>query len=198
MSEAASRTRWSLPVRNRHLLLTRGRRRAMPPAKTLRALGLKRGMSFLDVGCGPGYFSIPACGVVGKYGRVLACDTSPVMIDELRAQAKERGYAHLTAKRCENPRVPFPDASADFALVAFVLHGMADVQPLLAESRRTMGKNAVITLIDWHRKPMDMGPPLEARIEPGELVAELSEAGFLRARWWDFDGNTYFASAQAG
>lgn len=59
----------------------------MPPAKTLRGLGLGRGMSFLDVGCGPGYFSIPACGVVGKYGRVLACDVSPVMVKEVRERA---------------------------------------------------------------------------------------------------------------
>ena len=198
MSEAASRVQWTLPVRNRRLLLTRGRRRAMPPVKTLRALGLKRRMSFLDIGCGPGYFAIPACGVVGKYGRVLACDVSPVMIGELRAGAEQRGYDNLTAKRNHNSRIPFPDASADFVLIAFVLHGVADVQPLLAESRRAMRKNAAITLIDWHKKPMDMGPPVDARFEPEELVGELREAGFRKARWRDFDGNTYFASAQAG
>lgn len=169
----------------------------MPPVKTLRALGLKRGMSFLDIGCGPGYFSIPACGVVGKYGRVLACDISPVMIAELRAGAKERGYANLTAKRNQGSRIPFPDASADFALIAFVLHALADVQTLLAESRRVTKEGAVITLIDWHKKPMDMGPPLEARFRPRELVGELREAGFKRARWRDFDGNTYFAFAEA-
>ena len=194
---AAPRTEWTLPVRNRHLLLTGGRRRAMPPTKTLRGLGLKRGMSFLDVGCGPGYFSIPACGVVGKYGRVLACDISPVMITELRKAAKERGYAHLTAKRSQDSQLPFPDANADFTLIAFVLHGVADIQPLLAESWRAMKKNAAITLIEWHKKAMDMGPPLAARFKPEELVAELSKAGFQRACWWDFDGNTYFVSAQA-
>ena len=197
MSEVAARKQWTLPVRNRHLLLTRGRRRAMPPFKTLRALGLKRGMSFLDIGCGPGYFSLPACRVVGKSGHVFACDISPVMIRELKTSAKERGYDNLTAKRNPGSRIPFKDACADFALIAFVLHGVADAQPLLAESRRAMKKGAAITLIDWHRKPMDMGPPLEARFEPEELVSELREAGFLKARWWDFDGNTYFVSAQA-
>ncbi len=167
----------------------------MPPAKTLRELGLNRGMSFLDVGCGQGYFAIPACRIVGKYGRVLACDTSPVMIAELRAAAKERGYAHLTARKCLNPKVSFPDASTDFALIAFVLHGRTDVQPLLLETRRAMRKKAVITLIEWHRKPMEMGPPVDARFEPRELLDELRKAGFRKARWRDFDGNTYFASA---
>ena len=169
----------------------------MPPVKTLRALGLKRGMGFLDIGCGPGYFAIPACRIVGKHGRVFACDVSPVMITELRAGAKERGYANLTAKRNQGSRIPFPDACADFVLIAFVLHGLADIQALLAESSRAMKKGAAITLIDWHKKPMDMGPPLEARFEPRELVAELREAGFRKARWWDFDGNTYFAAASA-
>ena len=197
MSKGSSRVEWTLPVRNRHLLLTRGRRRAMPPVKTLRALGLARGMSFLDIGCGPGYFSVPACRVVGKNGRVFACDISPVMIRELKTSAEERGYANLTARRNQGSRIPFPDACADLALIAFVLHGVSDVQPMLAESRRAMRKGAAIALIDWHRKPMDMGPPLEARFEPEELVNELREAGFRKARWWDFDGNTYFVSAQA-
>ena len=196
MSKAAARKQWTLPVRNRHLLLTRGRRRAMPPVKTLRAIGLKRGMRFLDVGSGPGYFAVPACGVVGKYGRVLACDVSPVMIAELRAGAEKRGYSNLTAKRNQGCRIPFPDACADFVLIAFVLHGLADIQPLLAESRRAMKKGSAITLIDWHKKPMDMGPPLEARFEPEELVAQLRDAGFRNPRWWDFDGNTYFAAAE--
>ena len=170
----------------------------MPPAKTLRGLGLGRGMSFLDVGCGPGYFSIPACGVVGKYGRVLACDVSPVMIKEVREQARERGFAHLTAKRCGSSRVPFADESADFALLAFVVHGMADPQPLLGELRRAARKKSALVLIEWHRKPMDFGPPLRARFRPTELTGELRKAGFRGARWWDFDGNTYFASARAG
>ena len=81
-------------------------------------------------------------------------------------------------------------------LIAFVLHGLADIQPLLAESRRAMKKGSAITLIDWHKKPMDMGPPLEARFEPEELVAQLRDAGFRNPRWWDFDGNTYFAAAE--
>ena len=119
------------------------------------------------------------------------------MITELRKAAKERGYAHLTAKRSQDSQLPFPDANADFTLIAFVLHGVADVQPLLAESWRAMKKNAAITLIEWHKKAMDMGPPLAARFKPEELVAELSKAGFQRACWWDFDGNTYFVSAQA-
>lgn len=169
----------------------------MPPVKTLRGFGLKRGMRFLDIGCGPGYFSVPACGVVGKHGRVLACDASPVMIRELREAAKERGCANLTAKRNQGSRIPFPDGCADFALIAFVIHGAADAQPLLLESRRALGKKGAIVMIDWHKKPMDMGPPLDARFRPQELVRELRESGFRKVRWRDFDGNTYFVFAEA-
>ncbi len=195
MSE--TREAWTFPVRNRSLLLTRGRRRAMPPTKTLRALGLGRGMTFLDVGCGPGYFSIPACRIVGKQGRVLACDVSPVMVRELRALAKERGCANLTAVRSASPQVPFPDRCADFALIAFVVHALESAEPLLRETRRAMKEGATLVLVEWHKKPMDMGPPLRARFRPGELVALLRETSFREAGWSDFDGNTYFATARA-
>lgn len=194
----APRKAWKFPVRRRRLLLTAQRRRVMPPAKTLRALGLARGMCFLDVGCGPGYFAVPACGVVGKYGRVLACDVSPVMLREVRAGARARGYANLTARRCEGCLIPFPDAVADFALLAFVAHGVADLRALFGELRRALRRTGTLVAVEWHKRQMDMGPPHDARLAPAELTAELREAGFQEPRWWDFDGNTYFASAQAG
>lgn len=196
MKEAGFRRAWAFPVRRRDALLTRARRLSMPPAKTLRELGLRRGMRLLDVGCGPGYFAVPACRVVGRRGTVWACDVSPTMLRETRAEARARGFANLRAVRCGDAGLPLPDASADMALAAFVLHEVDGVSDLLAEVLRVLRPGGAAALIEWHKRETSHGPPLWARFRPDELRRELTETGFAACRWWDHDGNTYFVSGR--
>jgi len=42
------------------------------PYKVLKAAGLEPGQRALEVGCGPGFFTIPAARIVGEEGSVLA------------------------------------------------------------------------------------------------------------------------------
>ena len=44
------------------------------PYDILRNIGIKEGMSVLDIGAGPGFFTIPAAKIVGPNGRVFALD----------------------------------------------------------------------------------------------------------------------------
>ncbi len=44
------------------------------PTRILRAVGVAPGQVVLDVGCGPGFFAIPAAKLVGPRGKVLALD----------------------------------------------------------------------------------------------------------------------------
>lgn len=56
----------------------------------LRRAGVRAGMTFLDVAAGSGALSIPAARLGA---RVLATDTSPVMLQHLEARALEEGLA---------------------------------------------------------------------------------------------------------
>ena len=50
------------------------------PYKILQAAGLKRGQKVMEVGCGPGFFTIPAAKIVGDGGLIYAVDTHPLAI----------------------------------------------------------------------------------------------------------------------
>jgi len=50
------------------------------PYKILERAGLKPGQNVLEVGCGPGFFTIPAAHIVGEEGKVYAVDTHPLAI----------------------------------------------------------------------------------------------------------------------
>jgi ubiquinone/menaquinone biosynthesis C-methylase UbiE len=59
------------------------RRWIQDPQKILRPY-IEEGMTVLDLGCGPGHFSIALAQMVGKSGRVIAADLQEEMLQKLR------------------------------------------------------------------------------------------------------------------
>ena len=45
---------------------------------------VKEGMTVLDVGCGPGFFSVELAKLVGRTGKVISVDLQQGMLDMLR------------------------------------------------------------------------------------------------------------------
>ncbi|HEX2204034.1 MAG TPA: methyltransferase domain-containing protein [Longimicrobium sp.] len=60
--------------------------------------GFAPGHAILDVGCGPGYAAFDLARIVGARGRVHGVDVSERFVAHLRAEARARGAAHLTAE----------------------------------------------------------------------------------------------------
>lgn len=62
---------------------------------------LRRGMTVLDVGSGPGFVSLELAEVVGPTGRVIALDESRGSLAKLRVAAKKRGLGHIETHVCD-------------------------------------------------------------------------------------------------
>jgi len=58
-------------INNKNKLDNPKRRESLPPYDILKTLGLQEGDIFADIGCGIGYFSIPAADIVGSKGHCL-------------------------------------------------------------------------------------------------------------------------------
>ena len=67
------------PVERAGSLDNRFRRWLQDPRKIL-SPHIKEGMTVLDLGCGPGYFTIDIAQMVGKSGRVIAADLQEGML----------------------------------------------------------------------------------------------------------------------
>lgn len=176
-------------------LVSATRHKIMPPTKTLCSLGLRRGMTFLDAGCGPGFFALPACRIVGAGGRVLASDISPAMLRELRSKSSQLGLKNLLVKKSNDPKIPFPDESADMVMLGFVLHESAELEAFLSEVARVLRPGGRIVASEWHPRETEYGPPLWARLDMGETRRLLRGAGMSIAGSWSFDEDTYFVAA---
>ncbi|MDD3717779.1 MAG: methyltransferase domain-containing protein [Actinomycetota bacterium] len=71
------------------------------------ALGIEKGDSFLDLGCGPGDYALRASSIVGETGVVYALDCWPDMIDALLEKIAARGIGNIEAKVADITR-PLP------------------------------------------------------------------------------------------
>ena len=62
------------------------RRRLSDPFQTLENAGLKPGLKVLEVGCGPGFFTIPAAKIVTESGKVYALDVHPLALEKVQTK----------------------------------------------------------------------------------------------------------------
>jgi len=91
------------------------------------------GETVIDLGCGPGYFTLPLAEMVGPSGRVVAVDLQPAMLERLRLRAEKAGLSdRITLHGC--PVDGLGDLPpADAALAFYMVHEVPDVSRFLAE-----------------------------------------------------------------
>jgi len=68
------------------------------PYRLLKAAGLKPGQKVLEVGCGPGFFTIPAAKIVGEKGVIYALDNHPLAIKRVQEKLKKEGIENVKTK----------------------------------------------------------------------------------------------------
>ena len=114
-----------------------------PPAhlvEFVRALDRRDG-AVLDLGCGDGRLTIEL-----RARRIVGADVSRVALDRARARVADSGIELV--ELTPGAVMPFDDGEFDLVLLAETIEHVADVQTLLAESRRVLrpgGEVAVTT-----------------------------------------------------
>ena len=147
------------------------RHKLLQPKKTLSKFGLKRGMTFVDIGAGTGFFSRAAAEIVGKQGSVHALDMSVDMLEILK-RIGVRDNIHVLLS--EEYRLPVLNDAADITLLSTVLHENTDVRKLLAEAARVTKSSGKIAIIEWKKQDEETGPPKAERLGLDELLSQLS------------------------
>lgn len=172
------------------------RRLELPPLETLKLLGLTKGNTVADVGCGIGYFSIPAASIAGDEAIVYALDLSQEMIDEVEKKSVDSGMAIIKTIKTEEYELKLDDASVDFILMSLVLHEVEDKARMIDEITRILKPGGTFSLIEWEKIEGASGPPMEERISFEEIDDILSEIGYQDIRKHIISENFYGISAR--
>lgn len=164
-------------TRKRSHLLSDERAAALQPEKLLRELGLGEGMTIADIGCGPGFFTIPAAQIVGPTGVTLAADIQGEMLSAVRSRALEHGLTNVRIVKTNDREIPIPPGTCDFALLAFTLHEIEHRASFLHRAARALKPGGRLIALEWDKAEGPVGPPQEDRISPDELMADAQAAG---------------------
>ncbi|MCD6391159.1 MAG: class I SAM-dependent methyltransferase [Dehalococcoidia bacterium] len=146
----------------------------------LQQIGIRRGHTVLDFGCGSGTYTVPVAKIVGEQGRVHALDKDKETLDELVQKAESAGLKNI--KRMETSgklEINLADESVDVVLLFDVFHSYYfpqanDRRRLLDEIHRIMKPTAFVSV--W---PKHMESPAKDEIESANFYLESEYTGAL-------------------
>lgn len=162
-------------AKNAGILDSPDRARFLNPDIILDKLGLTGEMVLVDLGCGTGYFSIPAS---RKVKRVFALDIQREMLDILRDRIKKEKISNIETILSEESSIPLPDNSVDVLFMANVFHELEDRKSILNEAKRILSSVGKLVIIDWKKMEMDFGPPVKERLTAEEIISFCEDNDF--------------------
>lgn len=134
-------------------LLVPARGWLMPVGQTLERFNLKEGDTVLELGPGPGYFSIEASRMVGAQGRVLCLDLQPAMAAILHERLRAEGAALGQPIAGDAMRLPLADHSLDKAFIIAMFGEIPDRPAALAELRRVIRPGGMLGFAETFTDP---------------------------------------------
>ncbi len=153
------------------------RRQREDPFSILTSLGLGAGQTFVDVGSGGGYYSIPAAQIVGPEGHVYAIDINQESLDELANAARGEGLANVTLVHGRAEETVVCVGCADFVFYATALHDFDDPAAVLRNAHRMLKPQGRVVDLDWGKSAL-FGPPVWKRLSEAEVTRLMKDAGF--------------------
>jgi ubiquinone/menaquinone biosynthesis C-methylase UbiE len=138
---------------------------------------LKAGMTFADIGCGDGYFTILAAKKVGAKGKVYAVDIDPSGVEKLKDSAKAQGLTNIAAQVGEAEGTVFCRECVDFILFSMDLHDFRDPTKVLFNAKEMLKPSGLVVDLDWKKVSMPFGPPVAIRFSEKHVAGLLQTAG---------------------
>jgi ubiquinone/menaquinone biosynthesis C-methylase UbiE len=115
------------------------------PYKLLKAAGLEQGHKALEVGCGPGFFTIPAAEIVGDEGHVYAIDIHPRAVERVKKKIEKKGLKNVTALCANASDTGLPGGSFDLAFVFGLRHVAGGLENVLSELHRVLKPGGILS-----------------------------------------------------
>lgn len=155
------------------------------PEEVLRAVGIRSGMTVLDLCCGDGYFTAPLAKLVE--GKVTALDIDCGMLDRAKVEVTRIG-ATVDRWICADALALASHVTepVDLVLIANTFHGVPDQRELARAVKSVLRPHGLFVVINWY--PADRadtpvlgrprGPEAEMRMSPQSVAAMAEPAGF--------------------
>jgi ubiquinone/menaquinone biosynthesis C-methylase UbiE len=148
----------------------------IPPNYIWNKINITRPNILVDIGAGTGFFSIHFL----KYtqnGKIIACDTSDIMIKWMKDNVCLR-YPNIVPLKIEENTIPLKEGIADLVYMINLHHELNNPKAMLEESFRILNSDGILLIVDWKKEDMPEGPPLHIRYLAEQVKDQLISTGF--------------------
>ncbi len=116
------------------------------PYKSLETAGLRAGQKVVEVGCGPGFFTIPAAKIVGTDGIVYAIDINPRAIKRVVERMRKCGIDNIKAILGNAANSDLQNDSIDLAFIFGLRYIAGGLSNLISEMHRVLKDGGILSL----------------------------------------------------
>jgi ubiquinone/menaquinone biosynthesis C-methylase UbiE len=170
-------------------LLAKDRADALDTHRVMSFLPLMPYQEVADVGCGPGYFTIP----LAKFafdGKVFALDIHQEMLDAVREAADEVRLSNVETVLSKETKVALDKETIDGALVAFLLSDVAKPAKVLKDLHGTLRTGGWLGVVE-ETQANDNGADAEASLPEAAISELVLAAGFRFTGRYDISSSNY-------
>ena len=139
-------------------------------------IGIHPGECVLEVGPGPGVFTVEAARRVGPEGKLIVVDIQPKMIAQVQARVREAGLTNVETHVASADDLPLGDDTVDRAFLITVLPEIPYQRHALDELNRVLKPGGLLSITEEFLDP-DYAFPFET-------VQLVEAAGFSRERFY--------------
>ena len=162
------------------------------PREVLKALALKPGEVIADIGAGSGYFTFRLSHLVGEKGKIYAVDISPDMILHINRRIRELKVNNVISILADPDDPLLPDRSVNRFFFSESWHHIENQTKYLSLMKRMLKPGGEVVMIDFQKKELPVGPPLEMRIAREDLIKQMEQNGFRLVQEHTFLPYQYF------
>ena len=126
------------------------------PNRLLDTAGLRPGKTVLEVGCGPGFFTVPPAEILGEKGQLYTLDINPAAVEHVRQKVSASHLKNVQVMCANATKTGLPDESIDVAFLFGILHSLKDLDSLLLEMHRALKEGGVLAVqkSSWSEKDL--------------------------------------------
>ena len=162
------------------------------PQEVVAALNLSAGEVIADIGAGSGYFTFSLARHVSERGTIYAVDVSPDMILHINRRIRDLKVSNVVSILADPDDPLLPAASVNRFFFCDSWHHIENQTKYLSLMKRLLKPKGEIVVIDFHKKELPVGPPLQMRIAREDLITQMEENGFRLAKEHTFLPYQYF------
>jgi len=163
------------------------------PALVVAQTGLMQAQTVADLGCGNGFYVLPAAQMVGREGTVYAVDVMDAKLGATISIANQFGYKNVRVVHADltKPLLDIPEGVCDLVIVGNILHEISHKDELFKSIYRILRTGGRVVAVEWKKTATPFGPPVERRIEQQTLEIMLMQAGLRKIKELQADGYHY-------